>query len=75
MASLTQKPADPDLQCFQKRINLGSSGQGLSHCAMHGHSKNSDQTEYGKIFRLLGLFLALDVLYLIIVVYNHFILD
>ena len=24
MASSTQKPADLDLQCFQKRINLGS---------------------------------------------------
>ena len=24
-----QKPADVDLQCFQKRINLGSAGQGL----------------------------------------------
>ena len=24
-----QKPADQDLQCFQKRINPGSAGQGL----------------------------------------------
>ena len=28
-ASEAAKPADLDLQCFQKRINLGSAGQGL----------------------------------------------
>ena len=27
---LHQKPADLDLQCFQKRINSGSAGQGLN---------------------------------------------
>ena len=27
---LLQKPADLDLQCFQKRINPGSAGQGLT---------------------------------------------
>ena len=26
-----QKPSDLDLQCFQKRINPGSAGQGLMH--------------------------------------------
>ena len=28
---LLQKPSDLDLQCFQKRINLGSTGQGLRY--------------------------------------------
>ena len=41
---LRQKPADLDLQCFQKRINEGSAGQGLTveleivfgkHCAQY----------------------------------------
>ena len=38
---LCQKPSDLDLQCFQKRINPGSAGQGLiiksifSHCYEH----------------------------------------
>ena len=27
---LRQKPADVDLQCFQKRLNLGPAGQGLT---------------------------------------------
>ena len=26
---LLKKPSDQDLQCFQKRINTGSEGQGL----------------------------------------------
>ena len=41
---LRQKPADLDLQCFQKRINEGLAGQGLTleleivlvkHCAQN----------------------------------------